>query len=397
MDEQVDILIIGGGLTGASLMQALVNQGLTVRLVEAMPFSDKITADFDARTLALSPASVSILQQLKVWPLLEKKAVPINTIHISEQGLFGNTLLNNTHQEPLGFVVEMQHINAALHQLLDKQSLLAPAKIISLDQTRTQATISYNNKEHTVKARLIIAADGAHSTVRRLAGLTADIKDYQQQAIIANVGLNRPHQSIAYERFTASGPLALLPMSDQRASLVWALPSNEITAYQQLNDVEFLKKLQLTFGYRLGRFNQIGKRFVYPLQQIIMPKPVAWPLVFIGNAAHTLHPVAGQGFNLGLRDAALLAQCILQQELSATMLDNYYSLRRLDQTIIKGFTNNLIDIFTSKSRGITCLRSLGFMGMQITPGIKQLLMHYTQGFGGITPNLVCGLPLSEQQ
>lgn len=395
-DRHVDILIVGGGLTGAILMLALANSGYEVLLVDINPLNAKISPDFDARTLALSPASIRILEMLNIWPLLQTDATAIETIHVSEQGRFGSATIDGESNKPLGFVVEMQHINRALHQLLDQQQILAPARVTALNKEQNLVTIVTDKEDCAVKAKLIVAADGTDSTIRRLSGLTLKVKDYQQQAIVANIGLARSHHNQAYERFTASGPLALLPMTKNRASLVWALPPEEAARLMALEEEKFLSVLQKNFGYRLGRFIRVGKRVIFPLKQVTMPKKTAWPLVFVGNAAHTLHPVAGQGFNLGLRDVASLAQCIIQQGLTPEMLQNYQQMRQHDETAITRFADGLIEIFTSRLPGMAFSRNLGLIAVDQFKILKQGLTHYTRGFAGVTPDLVCGIALHKK-
>ncbi|MBA3535279.1 MAG: 2-octaprenyl-6-methoxyphenyl hydroxylase [Tatlockia sp.] len=391
-DKQVDILIVGGGLTGAILMIAMAKQGYSCLLVDAKLSGANLSPDFDARSLALSPASIRILQMLNIWPLLQADATAIASIHVSEKGRFGST--NITSEElPLGYVVEMQHINRAIEQLLDKSQILAPAKLQALDKNKSLATISNPEGEFLVQAKLIVGADGTESAVRRLSALAVKIKDYQQQALVANIGLARSHQNAAYERFTPSGPLALLPMTEKRASLVWALSPAEAKRLMALDERAFLSDLQKNFGYRLGRFKRVGKRIIYPLQQLTMPTKIAWPLVFVGNAAHTLHPVAGQGFNLGLRDVASLAQCIIHDGLNEAMLQGYQKMRQHDEWAITQFTNSLISIFGSRLPGISVVRNLGLIAFDNLTVLKRYLTHYTRGFAGVTPDLVCGIRL----
>ena len=393
VERQVDILIIGGGLIGATLMLALADLGYSTLLVEAKPFSKRIRADFDARSLALSPASVRILQMLKVWPLLEDHASPIDMIHVSEQHGFGNTRLYGEEMTPLGYVVEMQYINRALHQLLDKSHIIAPAELVALDHASGHATIRSAKGDSTLQARLIVAADGADSSVRKMCGLTADVKEYGQHSIVTNIGLARPHGQKAYERFTSSGPLALLPMIRLRASLVWAMSPTDAERLMTCSEADFLKALQLAFGYRLGRFVKMGQRVLYPLRQVIMSKQTVGSVVFVGNAAHTLHPVAGQGFNLGLRDVATLAQCIAKDGLSLKMLTIYQQARRHDQAAIIHFTDGLIELFTSRMPGSAIARSSGLIALDNSALLKKLLARYARGFAGVTPDLVCGIPL----
>ncbi len=396
-DKQVDVLIIGGGVIGATLMLALQGLGLDVLLVEAKPFNDKVNPDFDARSLALSPATRRILNKLGLWDVLKEHATAIHRIHVSDQHRFGVSRLQGKEQDPLGYVVEMQYINLALHQLLAKNQIMAPASLTSLDLANKTAVITNGTEEVIISAQLIVAADGAESTVRQFCELPFKTKCYDQHAIVANIGLLKPHEQHAYERFTSDGPLALLPMQDNRMSLVWAMPPAKADQLMSLSDSDFLKKLQLAFGYRLGRFAKTGKRFSYPLKQILMPQQAKWPVVFVGNAAHTLHPVAGQGFNLALRDVATLAQCIAKDGLNAGMLAEYVRLRHHDQQVITRFTDGLIHLFTSRLPGVGLVRSAGLIAIDTLPPLKNILAHYARGFGGMTPDLVCEIGLTPQE
>ncbi len=392
-DRQVDILIIGGGLTGATLMLALRGLGYNSLLVERKPFEDKINPDFDSRSLALSSASVRILSMLGVWDLLQEYATPIHLIHVSDQHRFGTSRLHAEPNSPLGYVVEMQYINRAIHQLLNKEHILAPATLSHIDTIMQEATLKTSAGEYSIKAQLIVAADGAESTVRSLCKLSATVKKYKQQAIVANIGLTKKHDYHAYERFTREGPMALLPMQGDKMSLVWAMSPQKAKELMVLSDKDFLGQLQQAFGYRLGRLVKVGTRFSYPLQQIIMPQQVKWPVVFVGNAAHTLHPVAGQGFNLGLRDVATLAQSVAQHGLNSEMLNAYAKMRQSDQKNIIGFTNSLINLFTSHLPGVGLARDLGLLLLDNSAFLKKCLSLYAQGYSGIIPDLVCQIPL----
>lgn len=392
-NRDVDILIIGGGLTGAALMLALEKTAYRVMLIDAVPFSSRINPDFDARSLALSPATTRILEMLDVWSLIESNACPIKTIHISEQHAFGSAHLKGNEDATLGHVVELQQVSHALHQRLNLKHVLAPAQLIDLDPDSGTATITQQDQTFQIHAKLIVAADGTHSSVRDFCGMSATIKDYDQHAIVANIGLARPHQHIAYERFTAHGPLALLPMNHQRVAMVWAHPPDHAQTIMTFSDHEFLRHLQHQFGYRLGRFISVGKRTTYPLQQLTMSKQTKGRVVFVGNAAHTLHPVAGQGFNLGLRDVAMLAQCIIQKGIHAEMLNDYESQRLGDQSNMIRFTDGLIQLYTSKLPGIKLARSVGLVAFDQLPAFKAVLARYAKGFAGITPDLVCQIPL----
>ena len=386
-------------MVGATLVLALNRLGFRTLLVEAKPFSDKIVPDFDARSLALAPASVRILADLGLWSLLQADATAIDTIHISQQGHFGQTCLQRDDEHPLGYVVEVQHIHRALHSLLKKQRLIAPAQIKTLDADSGSVVVTTAQGEEHFTANVIVAADGSDSFVRRLCELPFRAKAYGQQALVTNVGLVRSHQGEAYERFIASGPLALLPLSGLRASLVWSLWPEDAARLLICSERDFLKELQTTFGYRLGRFVKVGRRVVYPLQSAVMPQQVKGRVVFIGNAAHTLHPVAGQGFNLGLRDVAMLAQCMANadKELTPSVLSLYEKARCNDQRMAAIFTDGLVRLFTSRFPGLSFMRSAGLVALDNMSLLKNNVIHYARGFAGVPPDLVCGIPLKRRE
>lgn len=394
-NQQTDILIVGGGLIGATLMLALNGLGYRVLLVESKDPDEQVYPNFDARSLALSQASRRILKMLGVWDKLNDQVTPIDMIHVSQQFHFGMARLQADPGNALGYVIEMQYLRRALYDTLAKDQIIAPATLTGLDPEQHLATVQTNSGELTIEAKLIIAADGADSAVRQMCQLTAKTKYYHQHALVANVGLVKPHQSKAFERFTDEGPLALLPMNNQRMSMVWAMSPKRADQLSHLDDSLFLTELQKAFGYRLGRFTKIGKRFIYPLKQVLMAQQVKWPVVFIGNAAHTLHPVAGQGFNLGLRDVATLAECIAKEGLTESMLDHYAQLRQDDQHLITRFTDGLVHLFASKLPGIGFARNMGLIAMDNSSFFKNLLAHYAQGFGGSISDLVSELALDK--
>lgn len=395
-EREVDVLIIGGGLIGALLSHALANSKYKTLLIDSNPFSMKLEDGFDSRSLALSPASIRILTMLDIWSALLPFAAPINTIHVSEQGRFGTTRINQKNSEALGYVVEMQHLYRAIMPCIETQSILAPAEVIKIDEINHQVTLkTTDNEALIVKAGLIVAADGADSFVRKAVGLTAQTKDYKQCALVANIGLSRSHNGKAYERFSSLGPLALLPMINNRSSLVWSLPTPEAKRMLGLTDENFLKTLHESFGYRLGKFAKIGKRILFPLRQVTMKQTIKEFIVFIGNAAHTLHPIAGQGFNLGLRDVALLAQIIMRHGNTAEALAIFQTSRRYDQNAIAYFTDGLIELFASKVPGLSVARGCGLLALDNLPPLKHLLARHASGFSGVVPDLVCQIPLSE--
>ena len=389
--KKVDVLIVGGGLIGVSLSLTLAAQDLEVLLIENYALSTQTEPHFDARSLALAPASINILQSLNMCDALHRHASPVNTIHISQQGHFGSARLKE--KEPLGSVIELYYLQKVLMEAVNPGSIWTSAQLIGLDPATGIATIEHESSIKQVHAQLIVAADGTHSRVRGFTALKCIEKDYNQHAISANIGLARAHEGIAYERFTPTGPLAMLPLTEQRSALVWALDPEKAALYMQANETTFLNFLQKSFGYRLGRFTLLGKRSLHPLKQVFMPQTCAWPIVFIGNAAHSLHPVAGQGFNLGLRDVAMLAQCIVNVGLNREMLNLYQSMRTYDQQTIRYFTHGLVSLFTTKLPGMGYFRGLGLLALEHSPSFKALISEHAKGFAGISSDLACQVPL----
>ncbi len=386
MIEDVDVLIIGGGVVGNVLMRALPTS-LRVLLVDDKPISLMKDA-FDARSIALSQSSIQILKMLEIWPLLEKKYAPIEGVHVSEKGRFGHARLSRAG-EALGAVVEMSVLS--VYCAGEPASVLGPANLVHYDSETRCATVKTPTQERVIRANIIVGADGAHSFLRTCCQLPLVEKDYHQQALVANIGLQRPHQQWAYERFTEHGPLAMLPMTDSRAALIWVNSPERTALLNQLSDEAFLKSLQAAFGYRLGRFLKVGKRSLYPLFQKVMPNKVQGTAVFIGNAAHTLHPIAGQGLNLGLRDAAMLAQCIKQYGPTKEALVNYEDSRKADEQVITISTDNLIRLFGAKIPGLSMARGLGLLMLDNSSLLKQIVSRYASGYGGVVPDLVCGI------
>jgi 2-octaprenyl-6-methoxyphenol hydroxylase len=396
VNKELDVLIIGGGLIGALLKILLSSLGFEVYLVEAKSLLTPRRTDFDARSLALSPASVTVLQMLGCWSSLKEDTCAIETIHVSEKERFGRACLRGTAEAPLGYVIDMNRLQTALYQRLDTQRLLSPAELVEYNAETRMATIRHQGVLHGLKTKCLVAADGANSLVRAACGLAAESKEYEQQALVATIGLSRTHQHVAYERFTPHGPLALLPMTGLRASLVWTLPPEQAEARINDGDEAFLKLLQREFGYRLGRFVRVGPRVVFPLRQVVMPQQVHGSVVFIGNAAHTLHPVAGQGFNLGVRDVAMLAQCLAEGGLTDVALKRYADNRHSDQRAMIHFTNGLVELFRCPIPGLATLRGMGLMVLDNSAFLKKVLSHYARGYSGVVADLVCGLPLRSE-
>ena len=454
-DTRVDVAIIGGGMVGASLAVALAGTGISTMLVEGTAPGSKTQPSFDDRTTALGNASRRIFHGLGVWDRLAPEAAAIRTIHVSDAGHFGFARLNAAEQgiDAFGYVVPNRVIGAALWERLQgaKDVLLRvparPERVEISDQGVTFALAG-----ESVSARLVVAADGAHSVVRAAASIEADVEDYDQIAIVANVAADRPHDGTAYERFTQSGPLAVLPLHDGSYGVIWTCAPARAAEVLSLDNNSYLRELQERFGWRAGRFVRAGVRASYPLKLTRAATTVATRTVLIGNAAQALHPVAGQGFNLGLRDAAMLAEVIVGARARAVaaagvgasvrtdaaagtrsaatgggtgskattaagwvgasgassaaaagdgadvgspeLLRQFAAWREGDRNGVVRFTDGLVKMFADTRPGAGVLRNLGLLLFDLSPPAKSALARVSAGFAGPTPRLARGLGLT---
>lgn len=402
-----DVLVVGGGMVGLSLACALKNAPLRVGVVEAVAHNRPAQPDFDDRTLALAFASRRIFEAIGVWDAIEARGIcPIRSIHISDRGRFGMTRLDSRQigVDALGYVVENRALGAALQQALaavSNATLIAPATLtaVRLKPDRALATIRHEGGERELPARLIVGADGARSLVRALAGIESRAVDYGQTAVVTNIVTSIPHAHVAYERFTSTGPIAFLPMEGGRCAVVWSVTPTEAERLLGLSDDAFRTELQAAFGDRLGTLGRVGKRVKYPLGLTRVSEYVRPRLALIGNAAHTLHPVAGQGFNLGLRDVATLAELLSGAAVAnadigdSALLQRYAAWRRRDTLATTAFTDGLVRVFSNNLLPLSAARNLGLLAVDVLPMIKRGLLKRTMGLAGRLPRLARGLPL----
>jgi 2-octaprenyl-6-methoxyphenol hydroxylase len=403
-----DVAIVGGGMVGATLGVALAPLNLRVAIIEAIPHNAAAQPSFDERTTALSNGSRRILETLGVWPALSALATPIAKIHVSEQGRFGFARIDAAEQglSAMGYVVPNRDLGNALWSLLSKSAgleVFCPAEVSQVTAHDESVTVEMAQKgaKSTIDAKLIVAADGAQSAVRGAFGVDAEVRDYEQTAIITTVLPQRFHDNVAYERFTPSGPLALLPLDGGRCTLVLTQPKDAAQSVMAWSDQEFLAELQRRFGFRLGRFLKVGRRVPYPLFLTRATRTSSGRCVIIGNAAQGLHPVAGMGFNLGLRDVASLAELIAervgQQHAdpgSLRLLAQYDAWRAADRGGVIAFTDGLIKLFSNPLGSVRRLRSLGLLAFDLLPPAKAALSRLSTGGSGRVPKLARGVTLT---
>lgn len=407
--EKTDVLIVGGGLAGSALAHALAQTELSTVVVEARDPSQLGHPSFDGRATALANGSQRILNSLGLWDEIALDAEPIRTIHISERGRFGAARINAVEEgvSALGYTLENRILGGALWRALSKTARftsLAPAKLLSLniDGDGVEANVETAQSNVSVVAKVVVAADGANSFVRRELGIAAHEDHYHQQAIVLNCTTEIAHAGRAYERFTPNGPLAFLPLSGDRVAVVWTRSPAEAQRVLDLEDDAFRLELQAAFGYRLGRITRVGSRAAYSLARVRSAAVISHRAVLIGSAAVNLHPVAGQGFNLALRDVAALAELFTEQSDddntaldpgSSDCLARYKNWREQDQKSVSALTHGLIRLFGYRALPLSAARGIGLMAFDLVPGAKAELARHTMGLSGRLSRLARGLPL----
>ncbi|WP_354624686.1 2-octaprenyl-6-methoxyphenyl hydroxylase [Psychromonas sp. MME2] len=391
-----DIVIVGAGMVGCLLTYAILKSSPTVRiaLVDENP-ARAVTGKhpgFDARSIALSAGSVELLEKLGLWAELRVNAQAIDDIHISDRGGCGMVDLCSVdsqlgkHKQSFGFVVELQDVGA----VIDKQ-LARYTELTRLYDSRLQAIEKYTDKTTCqfengplLSCQLVVASDGGDSMTRGLLGIAAQHSDYHCSAIIANLRCSEPHHNKAFERFTEFGPIALLPLRDNRYSLVWSVANVDVDRLSALNDADFLAELQQAFGYRAGIFREVGKRDIYPLTLIQTTKAVTHRGVCVGNAAHSLHPVMGQGFNLGMRDIYVLARVIAELDNNEqigrfTMLNHYWLARERDHKKTIAMTDSIVRVFANSSLPFIIGRNIALQAMSAIPSLSMPIVKQAKG------------------
>ncbi|MFT4581341.1 MAG: 2-octaprenyl-6-methoxyphenol hydroxylase [Gammaproteobacteria bacterium] len=389
MQLDYDCVVIGAGLVGAAQALALRQLGLSVAVVDARrPFVPSALSD--ARGLALAPSSRHLFDALKLWPTLSARVTRIRHIHVSDQGRFGATRLNadDVGIEALGYVCPADHLLATLESAITADTKVYwETSLENVSRSPTAAKIRLRNAhgETEISARLVIGADGQHSKVRNLAGITSRNRDYQQSAIVANLDVQYPEPETAFERFTRNGPLALLPLEQGRHVAVRCCANSDVQSWLTMGNEEFLAELEIGFGHRFGSFTQLSARSAHALSLNWAPQIVAERIALVGAAANNIHPNGAQGLNLGLRDVSGLARAI-EQALdrnadigSAECLGVFSEARRSDQRAVVRFTDSMAQIFTTSLPPIGVLRNLAMLALEVTPAAKHWLIRRATG------------------
>lgn len=398
--HDADVLIIGGGMVGLTLALLLAREpGLRITLVEAIRFPAlapdaplPYRPSFDARNTALSRRTVATYRELGLWDDMQAYANPILQIHISERGHFGMARLTAMEEkvESFGQVIENAWLGLVLLRAVracPAVTVIDGAELVAIDTHAKHMTAHVRRGDETfaLSAPLLVGADGAQSAARRLLGVNAETTPYEQVALVTTVATHLPHDNVAYERFTEHGPIALLPLPGERRSIVWTLPQGQEQALIDCSDEEFLSRLQAAFGRRAGRFVKTAKRFAYPLALTVAKTQALPRAVILGNAAHTLHPVAGQGFNLCLRDCLALAERLRRAHRGGgdlgdfALLRDYETVRIEDQLNVIRFSDGIVRGFSNALPGLTLARNVGLVTFDLLPSAKQVVARYAMG------------------
>lgn len=415
--QHYDIVMVGGGMVGASLALMLAAASerepatpLSILIVEPFPLPDEASLShfqpsFDSRATALSYGSRQLLERMSVWPAITQHLCEIQRIHVSDRGHWGSTLMDCEQEglPALGYVVENQWLGKVLLREVMQNPQIefrCPAKVTSVTPNNQGVTIvlGESDTEQRISADLAVVADGARSGICQQLGIALNEQDYQQHALTTTLSFAQDHHLVAYERFTQQGPMALLPLQNDeqgqhRAALIWTLPVAEVEHWKHCTEEEFLAEIQQRFGYRLGRFRKVGQRVSYPLSLTQAAEQIRPGVVVMGNAAHALHPVAGQGFNLALRDAAgltdtLMAAVRVGEPLgSLAVLQRYQQQQVVDQRNTIEFSDGLPRLFSIDHALIQAGRGIGLVGLDLLPQARSALVRLAAGLSTRRPRL----------
>lgn len=399
-----DVAIVGGGLAGASLAVALAPLGYDIKVIEAVAYKAAGQPSYDDRTLAISHSSCRILAGIGLWELLEADATAIREIFITELARPGRVVLDSAEMglTEFGHVVEARRFGVAVTgsmERIDNIELISPASVKEIDIGGPRTILGLESSEGVsrLEARLVVAADGADSFIRQQLQIPTKYHDYGQTAVICNITPEVAHQGRAFECLTDTGPFAVLPHTGKRCGLVWSVATDEAEEILNLDDETFLARAQKRFGKQLGSWVKVGKRTAYPLRLVRASEDIRERLVILGNAAHAIHPIGAQGFNLALRDAAVLAELLADNDLGdpgdTGLLHTYSAWRRQDQRGTIATSDGMTRLFSSPSPLAAGLRTTGLIAHAISPSLRRYSAIKAMGYRGRVPRLALGEPL----
>lgn len=408
MKQRSDVLIVGGGLNGPALGLALARAGLGVTVIDAHPPRARAGLDFDGRAYALAIASRNLLKSIGVWDILPERPQPIEQIKTTDgrpgEGpapFFLHFDSAEIEEGPMGYMVEDRHLYAAFLQAMQEcpdLTLVSGAEVVgqSVDAAGASVTLSDGR---SLKGRVLVGCDGRRSGTARRAGIGRTGWSYGQTAIVCALAHDLPHHGIAYQHFLPSGPLAILPLTGNRSAIVWSEREAAARAAMALSDADFLAILRPRFGDFLGALSLVGRRFCYPLDLTLANSYVAPRVALVGDAAHGVHPIAGQGLNLGFRDVAALAEVLVGahrrgEDIGALdVLERYQAWRRPDSTALALGMDAVNRLFSNDSAILRAARDLGMGAVNALPGLKRAFMRNAAGLSGRPARLLRGLPL----
>lgn len=406
MEFDTDIAIVGGGLNGCALALALASGGMHVTCIDALPGEVRDLPDFDGRSYALALASKRLLQAINIWPDIDHHAQPMLEIKVTD-GRAGEGpapfWMHFDHTEieegPVGFMVEDRHLRRAFLQAMTNHPNITHLQGTVTDHVIEQGRACVTMDDKQITARLLVGCDGRKSGVATRAGINRSFKDYGQTALVAAIGHALPHNGIAHQFFMPAGPLAILPLTGNRSSIVWAESHARAAAISDMNNTDFLAALRPAFGDFLGELTVAGARFSYPLNLTVAEALIADRIALVGDAAHGVHPIAGQGLNQGLRDVAALSEVLVDakrrgEDIGAeTTLSRYAEWRQFDTSTLAAATDGFNTLFSNDNPLLRLGRDIGMGVVNAVPALRRGIMREAAGLTGDLPRLLQGKAL----
>jgi len=396
--QPVDVVIVGGGLVGGSLAACLARDPslhiVVVEKISPQRLSDEALQhpSYDARNTALANGTCHLFDQLGLWQTLRQQAEAIERIVVCDRGGFGRSVINASDENvrALGYIVENRWVGEVLTRHLESLpnvTVMAPAEVTACcyQEQSVDVEVTRETVKTQLQTPLLVIADGAQSNTRQLLGIATHTEDYGQTAVVTTLTPDCSHNNQAWERFTETGPLALLPQTDNRYGVTWCLESAQAKELLAVSDADFLEAIQKAAGQQMGHFIHVGQRFGYPLKLTLSDEQVRPRCVVLGNSAHALHPVAGQGLNLSIRDVAALTQLIYKAREQGQdygelgWLNHYFEKRKHDQAATVQFSDKVVKLFSNNKRGYSLARNAGLIAFDLMPGAKRFLAHYAMG------------------